>query len=110
MPQWFVAMTKPNSELIAWENLTRQGYDCYFPRIQIMKGTKVFKKPLFPRYVFVKNDGPWHSIKGTRGISHLLMGYEGPATIPETVIEELRAREGRDGCIILGKPKLHERF
>lgn len=106
MAEWVVVMTKPNSEGIAAANLLQQGYGCYYPRFQALKGVR----PLFPRYVFAYIDKIWYSIRGTRGVSHLLMGDGGPATIPPAVIDGLRSREDSNGLIVLGKQKVTDRF
>ena len=104
-------MTKPNCEAIAEENLLQQGYGCYYPKIRaLQKGKIVVKRPLFPRYVFAFVDKLWYSIRGTRGVSYLLMNDAGPATIPDSVIDELKAREDTNGFIVLSKEKLPERF
>lgn len=104
-------MTKPNCEAIAVENLLQQGYGCYYPKyLALHKNKQVVKKPLFPRYVFALIDKFWYSIRGTRGVSHLLMGQDGPATVPNSVIDAIRAREDTQGFIVIGKNKSPERF
>lgn len=91
---WICALTRPNQEAIAEVNLTRQGYPNYCPKFQ----TKQVNKPttikvLFPRYIFICIDQFWSSILGTRGISRVLLGDNGPSTLPESVIKGLRQRE-----------------
>lgn len=104
-------MTKPNCEAIAAENLIKQGYGCYYPRFLVLQKDKVVvKRPLFPRYVFAFIDKIWYSIRSTRGISHLLMANNGPAIIPDSVIDAIRLREDSNGFIVLGKSKSPERF
>jgi transcriptional antiterminator RfaH len=108
---WCVVMTKPNCEAIAVENLLQQGYGCYYPRFKaIGRGNIVLKKPLFPRYVFASIDKFWYSIRGTRGVSHLLMSDGGPAIIPASAIEAMRSKEDDEGFIVLGKKSSPERF
>ena len=108
---WAVVMCKPNCEAIAVENLTQQGYDCYFPRFKAAgRGNTILKKPLFPRYVFASIDKFWYSIRGTRGVSHLLMSDSGPAIIPASAIEAIRSKEDGEGFIVLGKKQSPERF
>ena len=110
---WVVCVTKSNCEAIAAENLIRQGYGCYYPRYLALAkagGKLILKRPLFPRYVFAFIDKFWYSIRGTRGVSHLLMADNGPATVPDAVIDALRAKEDINGFIVLGKPTLPERF
>ena len=105
-------MTKPNCEAIAAENLLKQGYGCYFPRFLAMQKHKLItvKKPLFPRYIFALIDKFWYSIRGTRGVSHLLMADDGPAKVPHTVIDAIRSKEDNNGFIVLSEQKSPERF
>ena len=108
---WVCVMTKPNSEAIAEENLLQQGYGCYYPRFKVLgKGNIVHKRPLFPRYVFASIDKVWYSIRGTRGVSHLLMSDNGPAIIPASTIEAIRSKEDGEGFIVLSKKISPERF
>lgn len=108
---WTVGVAKPNCENIAEENLLQQGYGCYFPRYKTLHKNKVVLiRPLFPRYIFIHIDKLWYSIRGTRGISYLLMDDTGPAKVPEAVITSIKAKEDRDGFIILGDNSKPERF
>lgn len=107
---WFVCMTKPNHEGIAATNLHRQGFCFYYPRYLHKKpGFDPRIKPLFPRYMFVKLQSVWHSLQGTRGISYLLMGENGPHLLPDTVIEGLQAREDKHGYYQLIPPPRFQR-
>lgn len=111
MVQWVVVMTKPNCEAIAEENLLQQGYGCYYPKfLSVQKGKILVKRPLFPRYIFASIDKFWYSIRGTRGVSHLLMSDNGPATVPASVIEAMKEKEDDKGFIVLGKQQSPERF
>lgn len=104
-------MTKPNCEAIAYENLVQQGYGCYFPKYRAVEKKRLLvKKPLFPRYVFALIDKFWYSIRGTRGVSHLLMGDNGPSSVPTSIIESLRAKEDKDGFIVLTAKQTVEKF
>jgi transcriptional antiterminator RfaH len=108
---WVVVMTKPNCEAMAEENLKQQGYGVYYPRFKtIGRGQVILKRPLFPRYIFACIDKFWYSIRGTRGVSHLLMSDSGPATVHPSTIEGLKAKEDKDGFIVLGKDTPEERF
>ena len=108
---WVVAMTRPNCEAMAVENLKQQGYGFYFPRYKALgRGNIILKKPLFPRYVFASIDKFWYSIRGTRGVSHLLMSDNGPAIIPASAIEAIRSKEDSDGFIVLSKKNSPEKF
>lgn len=98
-------MTKPNCENIAVANLTQQGFDCYAPRFRETRLDKsVLIKPLFPRYIFTFIDKFWYCIRGTRGVSYLLMGDDGPAYVPNAVINDIKLKEDGEGFVML-KPK-----
>lgn len=112
MPGWSVVMTKPNCENIAVAHLTRQGFNCYAPRFRETRPDKtVLIKPLFPRYIFTLIDSFWYCIRGTRGVSYLLMGDNGPAQVAPAVISRIQSNEDDEGFIVL-KPKIGmtERF
>jgi transcriptional antiterminator RfaH len=94
-------MTKPNSEGIAEANLTRQGYIAYIPRFITKVGKEIRIKPLFPRYIFISIQDRFHSINSTIGISYLIMNKDVPATVPDSVIDTLKAREDKRGLITL---------
>lgn len=97
-------MCRPQHEAIAEVNLTRQGYPSYCPKFQSKQVNKpTVIKPLFPRYIFIWIDRFWSSIMGTRGISRVLLGDNGPATLPDFVITDLKARE-HNGLVSLTQP------
>lgn len=98
-------MTKPNCEALASTNLARQGYEHYCPRFRVERPQKsALIRPLFPRYMFILIERTWYSIRGTRGISTVLMNEGGPQYLPDTIIESLRRREGSDGLVNLTPP------
>lgn len=96
-------MTRPNHEAIASVNLSRQGYVNYCPRYAIKQAKTNVIRPLFPRYIFIWIDQFWSSILGTRGMSRVLLGDNGPAALPDEIIKELRAREYH-GLVQLTQP------
>ena len=99
-----LALTKPNQESIATEHLARQGFPSYCPRFKEKKpNKKAVIRPLFPRYLFVEIDQAWYPIRGTRGISHVLLGANGPQLVPYKVIQSLRDRE--EGGLVSLTPK-----
>jgi len=102
---WIVAMTRPNNEQIACDNLRRQGYTFYCPRYwHSVKGKKSVLRPLFPRYIFVQIEQRWFSISGTRGISHIIMGANYPQVVDEVIISTLKSREDGKGAYQLATP------
>jgi transcriptional antiterminator RfaH len=108
---WAVVIAKPNSEAIAVVNLQRQGYETYLPRFKLRKVNKpTLIKPLFPRYLFVHIDKFWYSIRGTRGVSGILLADDGPAIVNPAVVAAIKAKEDSEGYISLGREDRQEKF
>ena len=99
---WAVVMTRPNCENLAVHNLCRQGYDCYAPRFRVKAPDKtILVKHLFPRYIFAFITSGWYSIRGTFGVSFLLMGLTGPEYVSPVVIDGIKSRENDEGFVVL---------
>lgn len=100
---WVVAQTKPQQERWAAENVARQNFEWYLPLT--LSNAKLHRAVtpvcLFPRYLFILVKDRWHSLLGTYGVTRLVMSGEGPAILPESAIESLRAREDTKGLIRL---------
>ena len=99
MNNWLVVCSKPSQETRAEVNLRRQFGLVYCPRIYV-RGTT---KPLFPSYLFVKpvNGEPIHAIMNTFGVRNLVkIGLE-PATLSDSAINEIKARESTAGIVKL---------
>lgn len=92
---WYVAHTKPRQEHVAEEQLRRQQYGVYLPRLKVYrKGrggaaaaiTPRFE-PMFPRYLFFHAGTPEQSIapvRSTVGVSNLVrFGQEVAVVRPE---------------------------
>lgn len=100
---WYVVQTKPRQERIAEENLSRQGYHCYLPRIKAVKISRnretIQLEPLFPGYVFFQPSHPEHSIapvRSTLGVLKIVrFGEEFAVLRPETLesIKQFEARQ-----------------
>lgn len=96
MSHWYVIHSKARQELIAQENLERQGFKTFLPLIACQK-RKAAKKtsviePLFPRYLFVSfqpGRDNIASIKYTRGVSKMVSFGMEFATIPESIVQRL---------------------
>lgn len=101
---WYVVYSKPRLEAIAQENLERQQFETYLPRLRIQKRRHRrildFIEPFFPRYLFVKLDplaDDWSPIRSTRGVVNLVK-FEGIAReVPDSFINSLKANEAFDG-------------
>jgi len=100
MERWFAVCCKPRQETIAEENLQRQGFHVYLPRIRIRQRRRKqwidAIEVLFPRYVFIRIDPTRHStatVRSTRGAVGLVRFGGQPAVVPDAVMEALKQRE-----------------
>jgi transcriptional antiterminator RfaH len=105
-PHWIVARTQARREAWAGENIQRQGFDYYLPRYEeIIQNRPTGKiKVLFPRYIFVLTDGAWRFLLGTFGVVGLILRGESPDVMPQSIIDQFRKKEFRNGIIRL-EPK-----
>lgn len=103
MERWFAVCCKPRQELVAQENLLRQGFRVYLPRIEMKKrhrGKWVdVIEVLFPRYIFIRIDPVKCSIapvRSTRGVVGLVRFGGQPAVVADEVMDALLQREDAD--------------
>ena len=101
---WYLVYTKTRQENLAQENLQRQGYETYLPRIyqsrrrngRHIKTIEAF----FPRYLFIKLDTEtdnWAPIRSTIGVSKMVRFDGIPAVVPEQLIQSLQSNDDEDG-------------
>jgi transcriptional antiterminator RfaH len=104
MKNWYLIYAKPHKELVAKDNLERQGYEVYLPMARIRRrrlgkgATRV--EPLFPRYLFIRLDTKtdnWSPIRSTLGVSNLVKFGMHPSAVPAVLIDVLRERCNDDG-------------
>ena len=104
--RWFVVHTRPLSEMRAIENLERQGYRTFCPRvrrtIRHARKTSTVMSPIFRNYLFVKLDlsfDRWRSINATRGVVGLIMQGDRPKPVPHGVMETILQYVNPDGTL-----------
>lgn len=109
---WYLVYTKARAEDLARENLERQGFVTYLPRIQRNKRQQGRYKPvieaLFPRYLFIQLDTEtdnWMPIRSTIGVSGMIRFGGVPARVPQTLVEDLKQNESPQGIRI--EPEYH---
>jgi len=96
---WYLIQCKPRQDDRAEENLTRQGYNCYRPKLTretLTRGKrKLTEASLFPGYLFIHlgRDDDWGPLRSTRGVSRMVQFSNQPAPVPDQLIEELRKHE-----------------
>ena len=103
-PRWYVAQSRPHKELYAAANLQNQGFRTFIPQIsktvRHSRRTKTVLAPLFPRYLFVSLDlarDRWRSVRGTFGVSCLVMDGDRPRPVPQGLVEQLIATTNGTG-------------
>ena len=96
--RWFIAQIKPNSYNSAIQNLERQGFETFLPKIEITQRKKNFLLKnvfIFPGYMFVCFNPQiitWTKINSTYGVSKILTFNNKPAEISSDLILELKNR------------------
>ncbi len=97
---WYLLQTKARQERVAEENLVRQGYATWLPRLRLRarRGPRI--EALFPGYLFVRlhphqdNFGP---IRSTIGVLRLVQFGADYARVPEALVVDLQAAADADG-------------
>jgi transcriptional antiterminator RfaH len=99
--KWIVVRTQPRRETVAveWINRQNQGCESYLPRYFDPRNDQV--KLLLPSYLFVLTPGAWYFLKGTYGVSSVLMQGDQPQVVLDREIAILRGKEDRKGIIHL---------
>lgn len=97
---WIVAATHPGKEHIALQNLQRQGYTIYYPKIKKRRSharkTEWVVRPLFPGYVFIFLDETcqvWRPIQSTIGVRCLIQFGNKLSFLPQKIVDGMRAQE-----------------
>jgi len=100
MDCWYAVRCKSRQEHIAKENLLRQGFCVYFPKIELTQRQRGKWSPvvaaLFPGYLFIHVDPQRQSmtaVRSTRGAIDLMRFGGQPAVVPDDVIETVRRQE-----------------
>ncbi len=111
---WLAVHTKPRQERTAEEHLTRQGFECFFPRAFNVQRRLKREKPrieaLFPRYLFIRaaiGVQDLSPVRSTRGVSRVVRFGTQLARVPDWVIRSLHSMmDGETGLIQLAPPRL----
>ena len=109
---WFLLQTKSRQEQRAVENLERQDVVSFCPMIRVDKITRGRRvealEVLFPGYLFVQlgeSSSSVTSIRSTRGVSHFVTCAGAPIKVPDSLVEQLRARVAiTDDAVISSLP------
>lgn len=99
---WYVVHTKARQEQPACDNLARQGYNVYFPRIKVIRRVRgqqeAVLEPLFPRYVFLQPLSAAQSlapVRSTVGVTTVVRFGQEPAQMRDDVLQVIRNFEAQ---------------
>ena len=97
--KWYIAQIKPNSYNTAIQNLERQGFETFLPKMEITQRQKnrFLSKNIyvFPGYMFVcfgLHTLSWTKINSTYGVSKIIGYNKKPSEISSDLILELKIR------------------
>ena len=106
---WFAVFSKPRREAEAVEQLERQSYTAFLPRVRTRRRLRGqwqdIVEPMFPRYLFLRaalGQDDLRPVRSTRGVVGLVRFGGEPRPVPEVVMAELhRLCAGCDGVLEL---------
>lgn len=101
-PAWYCVRSQPKHEHIAAARLRTEGFEVFLPRLRFkrnsVRGPVWVTEALFPNYLFARFDlhASIRLVRHATGVSQVVhFGDQIPA-VPDTVLEELRARIGAE--------------
>lgn len=104
--RWYCVQTKPRAEGTALDHLSRQGFECFLPRVLAVRLNRGRRRPviepLFPRYLFLQARPELESIgpvRSTRGVLGLVKFGDRIAEAPGQLLQRLIADADTQGVI-----------
>ena len=109
---FFLVLTKPRVEIATDDRLRALGCDTvclrYWTTVRHARREKRVLRPYFPRYIMVA--GNMGEIRQTPGVSDLARNSDGLLSVPDTVVDELRARGDEAQIVGITEERARERF
>ncbi len=97
---WYVLKTKPRQEDRALENLARQGFNSFGPKLaveRILRGKRTVRtEPMFPGYIFVQSDElatQFYKLRSTYGVHSVVRFGDRIPKLPQSWIDSIRGME-----------------
>lgn len=92
---WYVLRSKPNKELTLAQELTVQGFECYYPQLHVKPVNPRSRRvrPYFPGYLFLHTDieQVGESMFRWMPFSNGFVSFgDVPATVPSSLIQAIR--------------------
>ncbi|MBI4685882.1 MAG: hypothetical protein HY755_11895 [Nitrospirae bacterium] len=110
MIQWYAIYTKPKSEGLVADSLSRAGIEVFNPHLKqrryLQGHYRDIIRPLFPSYIFARFEHintSW-MIRYTRGVKKIV-GGDSPWPVSDDIIDLIKSNE-KDGVVTLRSPKL----
>lgn len=104
--KWVALSTHTHKEQVALDNLERQGFAVYCPRlrktVRHARRTQEVLRPFFPGYVFARfgsTGSRWRSMASTFGVRRVIALGDRPCLLDDAFIASLKAREV-DGALM----------
>lgn len=99
MLAWHVVSTSPQQEIRASLEITKAGFDVFYPikqytRTRPNRKPELVSGPLFPRYLFVQFDRSqpeWAKIQDMRGVSSVLCNGNKPVIVRDEIVTAIRS-------------------
>ena len=94
-PHWYTVHSKPNQELLLWNQLQQREVESYFPRLRRKPVNPRARRevPYFPGYMFIRVDlenFPLSRIAWLPGMQRLVAFGGQPAWLMDEVLEAIR--------------------
>jgi transcriptional antiterminator RfaH len=106
LKRWYAVYCKPREDERAELHLNRQRFEIFRPKHRVRRKRHgrmtTMVESLFPRYLFIHLDDiaeNWAPIRSTRGVVSLVRWGDRIPTVPDAVIDCLRADADEVGCI-----------
>lgn len=97
LPLWFTVLSKPRREMEAIEQLERQGYKTFLPKVRSQRRLRgrwqTTVEPMFPRYLFLQATlglDNLYPVRSTRGVVGLVRFGGEVKPVPDAVMVELQ--------------------
>jgi len=97
--RWYLVQARPRQTQRAEDNLARQGYTVYHPRIlvqRVRRGARIdVQESLFPNYLFIRLArwvDNWYPLRSTRGVARLVSFGRDPLPVDDGLVEQIQRR------------------